>query len=325
VAVATGIYVVVAAVALVWWMSLGRGTTFLYDEWDFILGYHQDLWGALITPHNGQLDVVTVIVYRAMFALFGIGHYWPYRLVGILFELAMTTVMYVYLARRARPLVALVATVALMANGQAWEDILWPVALTFTASLAAGVGALILLDRKDKARDVGAAICLAVSVISCGFGLVFLAGVGVEMVWSALSASPALGTTGHGRGNGLRRLWVVVPALVLYLSWYFHGHVGDAVFSSLHEVPRYVAQSAGYGIGSLVGSRGLLIGEVLAVLVALALAARLVLDWRSGSRLVMAIVAPLTFWALVALARTGVAGPGTSRYLQPDGLFVLLA
>ena len=43
VAVATGIYVVVAAVALVWWMSLGRGTTFLYDEWDFILGYHQDL------------------------------------------------------------------------------------------------------------------------------------------------------------------------------------------------------------------------------------------------------------------------------------------
>ena len=90
-----------------------------------------------------------------MFALFGIGHYWPYRLGHILLELAMTTVMYVYLARRARPLVALVATVALMANGQAWEDILWPVALTFTASLAAGVGALILLDRKDKAGDVG--------------------------------------------------------------------------------------------------------------------------------------------------------------------------
>jgi hypothetical protein len=79
-------------------MWLGRGTTFFYDEWDFVLAYHQDLWRAMITPQNGQLNALPVIIYRTMFALFGIRHYWPYRLVGIVSELGMTSVTFAYLA-----------------------------------------------------------------------------------------------------------------------------------------------------------------------------------------------------------------------------------
>ena len=86
-----------------------------------------------------------------------------------------------------------------------------------------------------------------------------------------------------------------------------------------------MVQSAGYGVGSLVGLRGLPAGEALAGLLALLLAARLLMDWRNGARLAMVCVAALSFWALAALARAGVASPDTSRYLQPDGLFVTLA
>ena len=322
---ATGIYAVLVVAAIFWWMWLGRGTTFLYDEWDFIMAYHQDLGRAIISPHNGQLDAVPVMVYRVMFALLGIHYYWPYRLVGIVFEVGLTSVTFAYLLRRIRPFMALVATVAILGDGQAWQDILWPFEITFTISLAAGVGALILLDRRDKAGELWAAICLGGSVLSCGFGLVFLAGISVEMIWSAVSAGRGLDAGAPALTRRLRRTWVLVPGLVLYLTWYVHDRVGDAVLSWAHDVPAYMAQSAGYGAGSLVGLRGLLAGEVLAALLALVLAARLLLDWRNGARLAMVCMAALSFWALAALARAGVASPDTSRYLQPDGLFVVLA
>ena len=321
---ATWVFAIFGVGALAWWMWLGRGTTFYYDEWDFILAYQENLWSAMISPHVGQLVAVPVIVYRAMFALVGLRHYWPYRLVGILFELGMVTTTFVYLRRRIRPLIALVAAFALLACGQAFQDILWPFELTFTISLGTGVGALILLDCNSRAGQITAAACLMVSVASSGLGLIFVAGIAVEFVWSALFASERPHQDGPDLAKRLGRIWVVLPGLGLYLAWYVHGHIGDAILSRVHEVPGYVMQSAGYAVGSLLGLRSLAVGEVLSALVASILAMRLVLDWRTAARLIMAVVAALTFWTLAALAR-GEAGAGSSRYLQPDGLLVILA
>jgi hypothetical protein len=319
---ATAIYIVIATAAFCWWTWLGRGTTFFYDEWNFVMAYHQGLWSAMITPHVGQLVAVPVIVYRTMFALVGLHLYWPYRLVGIVFELLMTTVFFVYLRQRARPLVALLGATALLASGQAFQDILWPFELTFTVSLAAGAGALMLLDRNDKLGETCAAVCIAVAVTSSGFGLVFIAGVTVGTVWSALWGDVRKGARGLDMAKRLRRLWVVVPGLGLYLSWYIHDQVGDAVFSRLHELPLYVAQSAGYGVGSLLGLRGIVPSEILAGFLAVVLAVRLSLDLRGSAKLAMGLAAALTFWTLAALAR-GEGGAGSSRYLQPDGLLIL--
>ncbi|HXW78161.1 MAG TPA: hypothetical protein VEJ84_01615 [Acidimicrobiales bacterium] len=318
-------FCLLALAAALWWMWLGRGTTFLYDEWDFILAYHQGLWTALVDPHDGQFDAITVLVYRALFAVFGISHYWPFRLVGVVFEIVMLSVAFAYLSRRIPAFLALVAIGALMANGQAWEDILWPLELTFTISLASGVGALMLLDRCDRVGDALAALCLAISVASSGFGLVFIAGVAAEQVWSGMAGRRDLGEASY-RPSPFRRVWVIVPALILYLAWYLHENVHDAVLSRIDEVPHYVVQSAGYGAGTLIGIHGVVAGEVLAAAAGLVLATRLVLDWRTGARLVMWAVAALTFWALLALARAAYdVSAATSRYLQPDSLFLVLA
>lgn len=326
---ATGAFLLLAAAALAWWMWLGRGTTFLYDEWDFVQAFNKPFWQAVIAPHNGQFNPIPVMVYRAMFALVGIGRYWPYRLVGMLFELSMLGVTFAYLRKRLPALIALAAVALLMANGQAWQDILWPFELTFTISLGAGVGALMLLDRNDRAGNIGAAAALVVSVGSCGFGLMFLAAVAVDAIWSTLAKGrrhqardDALAPV---RSGGAERLWVVVPGLAIYLAWYVQAHVHDAALSRLHDLPSYLAQSAGYGTGSLFGSHGLLPGELLTALLAVMVILRLAWGWRSAARLAAVIAAALTFWTLAALARAGVAGPETSRYLQPDNLFVLMA
>ncbi len=317
-------YFALVFAAVISWMWLGRGTTFLADEWDFVLAHNQHLWSAVVAPYHGQFDAVPVLVYRAMFALFGIGHYWPYRLVGIVFMVAMSSVTFAYLCRRLPPFLALVATGLIMANGQGWEDILWPFELTFTISLATGVGALMLLDRGDRAGQALAALCLLVSVASSGFGLAFLTGVGAEAAWSAWAGRARIGPHNRRRSSLLWQAWVIAPALSLYLAWSIHGHVHDAVLSEVRQIPHYVARSAGYGIAHLIGLHSPLVGEVLAALVALVLGTRLVLDWRSGARLAMCGAAALSYWALLALGRSNL-DPNTSRYLLPDSLFMVLA
>jgi len=327
--VAAAAYGILAVGAGAWWMWLGRGTTFFYDEWNFVLAYRVGLWTAMTTPHVGQFVAVPVLVYRAMFAVVGLAHYWPYRLVGTGFELAMTTVSFAYLQRRIRPLFALMATIAVMGAGQGWQDILWPFELTFTISLATGVAVLIFLDRRGALADACAAACLVVSVASSGFGLVFIAGTAAETTWTALTAlypraQDRTVLTRRAAWQSLGRAWVVTPALGLYLAWYVHGHVGDAVLSRVHEVPAYVAQSAGYGVASLLGLHSVLPGEVLAAVIAAALLTRLITDWRSAPRLAMTATAALTFWVLDGLAR-GEGAAASSRYLQPDALLVVLA
>ncbi len=314
---------VLALIAAAWWLWLMRGTTFFYDEWDFVLAYNQPLASALVAPHNGQFVAVPVLLYRGMFSLFGTSHYWPYRVMGIVFELTMVSVFLGYARRRSGAAFALAGAVLLLGSGQAFQDILWPFEVTFTVSLAAGVGALQLAEGAGRARQALAAALLVVSTASSGFGLVFLAGVVVEGVWASASRR-AVGSGAQEAGPGLRGTWVVVPALVMYVVWYFAEHVGDAGFSHLGAAPAYIAQSAGYGVGSLVGSHSLALGEVLAALLAVALVVRLAQEPTTGARLGMAVTAALTFWVLAALAR-GVSEPGASRYLQPDGLLVLLA
>jgi hypothetical protein len=247
-----------------------------------------------------------------------------YRLMGIGFELVMATLLFCYLRRRVRPLLAAFAVIALMGNGQAAWDYMWPFEVTFTISLAAGVGALMLLDVGTRLGRLGAAACIVVSVASSGFGLVFIAAICAESIWSALCCA----TSGNGQWRAgvsqLVGLWPLAPGLGVELAWYFQAHVHDVDMSYLGVVPRYVLESAGYGVGSLAGLYSLVLGEVLAVAIAGVLAVRLASDWRSGGRLVMAVAAAVTFWTLDALARSGgVAAAG--RYFQPDGLFAVLA
>jgi hypothetical protein len=65
----------------------GLGTTFFFDEWEFVIDRQPWRWDILLTPYNGHLSLLPVLVYKLLFATVGLGPYWVYRLVLLAFHL----------------------------------------------------------------------------------------------------------------------------------------------------------------------------------------------------------------------------------------------
>ncbi len=73
----TGLFVLAAAVAGVVLLALGQGLTFFADEWAVIEGRSLDV-GSFLRPFNEHWLGTTIVVYRLMFGIFGLGSYVPY-------------------------------------------------------------------------------------------------------------------------------------------------------------------------------------------------------------------------------------------------------
>src|SRR5438045_469852 len=72
-------------------------------------------------------------------------------------------------------------------------------------SRGAGVGALLALDRRDRAGDVAASLLLALSLASSGVGIPVALGVIVDVL---------------GRRGRSRELWILAAPLILYGIWW---------------------------------------------------------------------------------------------------------
>jgi hypothetical protein len=53
-------------------LYLGRGLTPLVDQWGYLYGYRSWSLETLLTPHNGHLIALSLVVYKTMFAVFGV-------------------------------------------------------------------------------------------------------------------------------------------------------------------------------------------------------------------------------------------------------------
>lgn len=303
------VFVAAAVCTVVWLMILGDGLTFFYDEWDFInsaatTGY----WHNILTPHNGHPSMVPYSIYELLLHTVGLRHYWPYRLVLTVLDVGCGWLLFVLLRRKVHPVAAGAGAAALMLLGPAWQDLLWPFQIGFLGSVAGGLAALALLDRDSRRADVGACLCLLLSIACSGVGLPFLAGVVVELVW---------------RRSSRRRVWIPGLPLVLFVLWYEtigkspDSHV--SLLSALHSM----GSATTTAVGSLVG-RGTTVGTVLVVLLGLAIVVAVFRSPLRAGRLAMAVSGLLVFWALTVVAR-GISPSSPSRYLYPAAAFILVA
>ncbi len=296
-------------------MYAGRHLTFFYDEWTFVLTRRGGGIDAYLSPHNGQLSLFPAAVYKLLFATVGLRHYWPYRLIGTVLHLTCAWLLYVLARRRMGPVAALVPTLLLLLLGTAYQDILWPFQIGYLGSIAAGLGALVLLDGPRPGRDGWAAALLTGAVVSSGVGLAYAVGCGVLLV---------------AQKQPWRRLWVVVLPLVVYGIWYL-GWGGGSDHSSLDAVlaaPQYVADAAAGAVAGLAGLNDATWGPALAV----ALLALIILEWRRAypgagpsPMLLAAAAGALVFWLLAAVARATDADPAATRYIYVGAVFILLA
>jgi hypothetical protein len=295
-------------------MYAGRYLTFFYDEWTFIMTRRGGGIDTYLAPHNGHLSLFPVVVYKLLFATAGLRHYWPYRLAVTLLHLVCAALLYVLARRRMGAVPALVPTVLLLALGTAWQDLLWPFQIGYLGSIAAGLGALALLDLPGPGRDGWAGALLVGSVLSSGVGIAFAVACGVLLV---------------AQRAAWRRLWIAILPLVVYAVWYVGWGGGEhTTADAVLAAPQYVADAAAGAVAGLAGLNESTWGPALA----LALLAVLVLEWRRrfpglgpSPMLLTAAAGAIVFWVLAAIARATEADPTASRYVYVGAVFILLA
>ena len=205
------------AVLLVW---VNRGQWFFGDEWDFIaLRMHSGV-RSLFVPHSEHWSTVPILIYRALYAAFGIRSYLPYVAVLVVLHVAVTHLLWRLMRRTGTtPIVATALSAVFVVLGAGFENLLWAFQIGFVGSVAVGLAHVLVVDhpgpfgRRDRAGWL-----VAVT------GLMF-SGIGVTM--TVVAGLVVL----LRRGFRDAALTVVPPALV-FLAWL--GWVGKDGLSS-HE------------------------------------------------------------------------------------------
>jgi hypothetical protein len=305
--------------------------TFFVDDWEFLLDRRGFSAAVFLNPHNDHIAIAPVAIYKGLLELFGMSSALPFAVVGTLvFELSVV-LLFVYLRRRVGVWPALLGSVLILFLGAAWYDLLWSFQIGFSGSVAAGIGALLLLERDDRKGDLGACALLVVATSFSELGVPFVVG---ALVYAVLGPSPWL--------RRLRRLYVGLVPLVLYGLWYLGwGHKGPhtaSIHNLLHS-PKFVFDAISENLASLFGlatplnshhvgpnNIGLNWGRILfAIAIVLAIWRLWRVRWRPSHWLWVALAAGASFWFLTALNAVPYARTPTSgRYQYPGAIFVLL-
>jgi hypothetical protein len=321
------VWAMVAAAALIW--GEGRGNTFFSDEWGWLFGRPAVYPGVeeFLAPSNGHLLLVPLLVYRGLSEVFGIDTYSAFQAVSIGLNLLCSGLLFAYLRRRVPPWLALGAAALMMVFGAGWETVMSSLGIGAMLSVAAGLGMLIVLDRRDLRGDLAACALLILSVISFGTGLSFAAGATLSV---SIRQPPWR----------WQRAWVWAFPLAIYAAWTLWALSYDqnplALSHLAHVVPILFDSIAAVTI-ALLGlfrdataeqpSFRLDLGVPLAFLLIGALIWRTArLDSERRGLLLVPLAVALSFWVLLALAydppSRGV--PTASRYIYPGAVFILL-
>lgn len=301
-------------------LYLGSKLTFLLDDWEFLL-YRRDFSAdAILDPHGEHIVALPVLIYKGLLATVGMGSALPYRVVSTALFLLSAALLFAFLRRRVGDWPALAATAVVLFLGAAWEDLLWPFQMTYFGSVAAGLGALLALEREDRRGETVACALLVGSVLFSSLGLSFAIGAAVHVLLL---------------GERRRRLYVFLAPLAVYgLWWLGWGHSAESALSldTVARTPLYVLDSLANAVGSATGltnprlevhDRLLWARPVTVVLAFLAL-------WRLGRRdrvphwfwVVLATAG--SFWILAGFNQIPGRDPDASRYQYLDVVFLFM-
>lgn len=188
-------------------LFFGRNLWFSVDDWDFITARSAGNVGDLFRPHFEHWVTSPVLIYRALYALFGLHYYWPYQLVAILFHLTVCALLYALMLRiGVNAWVAVAAASVLVFFGAGYENVLVAFQISFLGAILFGLVQLHITYREGPLRTTDALGVLA--------GLVALTFSGV--------AIPVLGAV--GLIVFVRRGWKVaalqtIPLATAYAIW----------------------------------------------------------------------------------------------------------
>jgi hypothetical protein len=315
---------VFAAASIVLLLVLCSGMTFFQDEWNMTI--HRRAFDAESFFAANDIHPVWLIVaiYKLSLALFGMTSVGPVRVLAVLLYAGTAILLFFYVRRRLGDWLALFPAVILMFLGPGWNVLLWPFEMTLVGSAAAGLGALLLLDRDDRAGDVGACALLVLAMGCSSLGVPFALAAGVDVLL-------------RHRTRGWSRIYVAALPLAVYALWYLTwGHkVPNALsLANMLDTPVFVAESIASALGSLTGLHTAAVGSEAATppewgrALLVAVAALVALWVRRARDISPRIWVPLTaagaYWILGGFNFIPGRDPTASRYQYIGGIFVVL-
>jgi hypothetical protein len=289
--------------------------TFFGDEWDPLLyrrGFNLDV---LLRPHAEHIFLAPILIYKGIQATIGMESLLPYAIVSTASFLASAVLLFLYLRRRVGDWLALAAVLPVLFMGTAWEVLLLPISLPFTASMATGIGALLALERRNGHGDALACALLVVSLAVSELALSFVLGAAVWMILA--------------RRNWSRAYVVAVP-LVLYAGWYAGwGHTAEShvSLSNLVHSPKYVLDALASSAASPLGvpnAASVVVGRPLLVVLAVAAVLRVRSRKPLPPSLWSALAVLLSFWFSAAISTMPGREPSASRYQYVGGVLLLM-
>jgi hypothetical protein len=304
------VFGVLEAIALAFFLYVGREQWFFHDEWKVLVTPDGIGLNHALEPFNGHWITLPRVVYRLWFSVFGLNSYVPYQLVAILLQLAAAALLRVAMRRSGvSPWIATTAAGVFLFFGSGDQDIIRAFQMTFTGALVLGLVHLLLADHDGGIRRADWIGLIA------GLGALMCSGVGVTMLVVT------------GVAVWLRRGWKLalfhtVPLAAIFGVWYVSFAEGSVPVSgaSLRGKLAFVFHAltdAFHALGSS-GVVAVLLGALLAVGLVLAARGRSVAQVREQMSLPIALlVGAGVFAGLTAWSRTGVAaGTTTGRYLH---------
>ena len=231
-----GLFAVGLAVLLGYAAYLGRDLTFFSDDWP-VIAFHYN--GRYLIPYDSHLLLLPIAIYRVLFVTAGLSTYTPYRVVGLACYAAFGMLLYVYLRHRTHPVLAALASLAVVWYSAAQLNVLFPLALNFSIPLAAMAAIWYLLDLDQPRVDVAAGACLAVALASGGVGLMPVVAVGVELL---ILRAP------------IRRWLPFLLPSALWLVWYAKYHTPITHPNTVVGSVRYAIHQAQATLAGFVGA-----------------------------------------------------------------------
>ena len=295
-----------------------RSFTFYFDEWSFITTAPDWTIATYFEPHNEHPSMLLRLLYTALLSTVGLRTYLPYMAVLYVAHFANVLLLFELVRRRAGELIGLVAALLLLVMGMGWEDLFWAFQVGWLASVAFGLGTLLVLQTQARWRAGAAAALMVVSLAFSGIGIVFAVAAGIQLL-----LTPA-------RRN---ELWWFVPVAISLLAWYAaFGRFGthpepQPTAANLLLDPLYTAWGLAQGIAGVIGVSGWFGYVLLAAAIVV-----LVRRWRKRllDPSMVGVAAGLLAFFLVAgttRAQLGWDQSGASRYVYVAAVLwlVLLA
>jgi hypothetical protein len=285
-------------------LHYGSRQWFFTDEWEFIT---RNLPGpdrlGLFVPHNEHWSTIPILLYRVLFAAFGLHSYVPYILVLVVLHVTAAHLIWRLAVRTgASPWIATAVAAVFLLLGVGWEQMIAAFQIGFSLSLVCGLAWLLITDLDLPAAATvlfGWALGVAASMSS---------GIGIPMIGAVAVAVLAR------RGPRAALVAASVPTLA-NVAWYAAVHPRATLPSTGHQLwmlPQFVWRGLSASADGALGPP--VVGSLLLVALFVWLAIRL----RSVSPVAVGCASGAVFlFILVGYGRIslGVDQAAASRYL----------